>query len=131
MTAFLKIILFPFKLIGGFYAVLFVAGLIAVPAGYALAPAFHFAKNMPAASRETILMAVYLPMALAGVFIIIDFLLPQVPDQEPDQAPASPLLLQDHAPWLQSSSIAEDEAEAPSLSPPRKSLPAPGPDSGY
>lgn len=124
----LNIILFPFRLIASYFAFVIIGVLIMIPVGYAIAPFFHFAKNMPTASRETILMAVYLPMALIGVFIIIDFLLPQVPDQEPGQAPASPLLLQDHAPWLQSSSIAEDEAEAPALSPPRKSLPAPGRD---
>lgn len=111
-----------------FYGYLVIGALIMMPIAYVLAPVWHFVDSLPHAFVETIAMLIYIPMALIGVGIIVDFLRPEAADLSHSPTRPEPLRLQDHAPWLQTISISEDEDEAPALSPPRKSLPAPARD---
>ena len=133
MSLLLRIILLPFVLIWSLsqfllrlYLLTLLSAIVVIPIGYALGPVFYIAETTPRTIIEGLALLIYIPMAIAGLFIIFDHWLPGAPDRSSAPKAPSLLQLQDQAPWLRTLSKSEGDAATPALSPPRKSLPVPG-----
>lgn len=104
---------------------------LSIPLGYAMGSVFAVAEATPQHIAATILQFAWI-FALVVVigYFIDDWQDRRRPtaDRQDSRSRPAPLQLRDLAPWLQSVPIAEDEAAAPALSPPPKSLPAPARD---
>lgn len=110
------------------YFLVMIGTLVAIPIGYALNPVLYVVDNTPRELGAPALQLMwYLMIAIVAGWLIEDWL-PEAARQENSSRPPLRRRLQDLAPWLRSVEVAEYEAEAPALSPPPKSLPAPGRD---
>jgi hypothetical protein len=104
---------------------------LSIPIGYALWPVFAVAEATPQHIAATVLQFAW----IFAVIVVLGYFIDDWADRRrraadrPDsRSRPARLRLQDLAHWLQSVPIAEDEAAGPALSPPPKSLPAPGRD---
>lgn len=104
--------------------ILIVIGAITSPG---VVPVWELIKAFPA-YRDSVLLVVWVTMIAVMAFIWRVGDSRASADQEAMQPLEEPLLLQDQRIWLRSVPIDECEVEVRRLSPPQKSLPAPGRD---
>ncbi len=121
----MRIVLSVISTIFTIYAYMVVGAMVSLALAYPFAPIWYFIHSLPVdLIKYGLEIAWSLGFTIVATWIIEDYW-PRSAARSDNPTRPSRLRLRDLVPWLRTVPIDEDEAEAPALSPPRKSLPAP------